>query len=210
MPTAASPAPASPAGRRSRSPTIATSPAASTRSPRSRWSKRSARNIGRPISSSIARVLKPGGKAALQLISIRDDLFDRYAANADFIQAYIFPGGMLIGEARFRRIAEQAGLGWHDRDGYGPHYAETLRRWRAALRRGRRRRPPARRLRRRLPRPVALLSDVLRRRLPRRRHRRRPGDADQGLGRAARAGSPVFEIALEQARRSPRRPPPAA
>ena len=48
-------------------------------------------------------VLKPGGRAALQLISIHDDLFDRYAANADFIQAYIFPGGLLIGEERFRR-----------------------------------------------------------------------------------------------------------
>ena len=80
---------------------------------------------------SIARVLKPGGKAALQLISIRDDLFDCYAANADFIQAYIFPGGLLIGEDRFRRIAGEAGLGWHDRKGYGRHYAETLNRWRA-------------------------------------------------------------------------------
>jgi cyclopropane-fatty-acyl-phospholipid synthase len=79
---------------------------------------------------SIARVLKPGGKAALQLISIRDDLFGRYAANADFIQTYIFPGGLLVGEAQFRRIGEQAGLSWHDRKGFGPHYVETLRRWR--------------------------------------------------------------------------------
>jgi cyclopropane-fatty-acyl-phospholipid synthase len=79
---------------------------------------------------SIARVLKPGGKAALQLISIRDDLFDRYAANADFIQAYVFPGGLLIGEERFRRIGEAAGLSWHDRMGYGLHYAETLKSWR--------------------------------------------------------------------------------
>jgi cyclopropane-fatty-acyl-phospholipid synthase len=80
---------------------------------------------------SIARLLKPGGRAALQLISIRDDLFDRYAANADFIQTYIFPGGMLIGEARFRALAEAAGLEWRDRRGYGVHYAETLKRWRA-------------------------------------------------------------------------------
>ena len=76
-------------------------------------------------------MLKPGGRAALQLISIRDDLFDRYAANADFIQTYIFPGGMLIGEARFRALAEAAGLEWRDREGYGLHYAETLKRWRA-------------------------------------------------------------------------------
>jgi len=80
---------------------------------------------------AIARALKPGGRAALQLISIRDDLFDRYAANADFIQTYIFPGGLLIGEARFRGLAEAAGLEWRDREGYGRHYAETLRRWRA-------------------------------------------------------------------------------
>jgi cyclopropane-fatty-acyl-phospholipid synthase len=79
---------------------------------------------------SIARVLKPGGKAALQLISMRDGLFDLYAANADFIQTYIFPGGLLISEARFRRIAEDAGLAWRDREGYAPHYVETLRRWR--------------------------------------------------------------------------------
>lgn len=80
---------------------------------------------------SIARVLKPGGKAALQLISIRDDLFDHYAANADFIQTYIFPGGQLIGEHRFRAIAAAAGLEWRDRAGYALHYAETLKRWRA-------------------------------------------------------------------------------
>jgi len=80
---------------------------------------------------SIARVLRPGGRAALQLISIRDELFDAYAANADFIQAYVFPGGMLIAEDRFRRAAEAAGLIWRDRRGYGLHYAETLKRWRA-------------------------------------------------------------------------------
>ena len=79
---------------------------------------------------SIARVLGPGGRAALQLISIREEQFESYAANADFIQTYIFPGGLLIGERDFRRIGERAGLSWHDRASYGPHYAETLRRWR--------------------------------------------------------------------------------
>jgi cyclopropane-fatty-acyl-phospholipid synthase len=81
---------------------------------------------------SIARVLKPGGRAALQLISIREALFEGYAANADFIQTYIFPGGMLIGEERFAALAAEAGLSWHDRKGYGLDYAETLKRWRAA------------------------------------------------------------------------------
>jgi cyclopropane-fatty-acyl-phospholipid synthase len=80
---------------------------------------------------SIERVLKPGGRAGLQLISIREPLFDHYAASADFIQTYIFPGGMLIGEERFRRLAGEAGLSWHDRTGFGADYAETLKRWRA-------------------------------------------------------------------------------
>jgi len=80
---------------------------------------------------SIARVLKPGGRAALQLISIREELFGRYAANADFIQTYIFPGRLLIAEDRFRRTAAEAGLSWHDRKGYGLHYADTLQSWRA-------------------------------------------------------------------------------
>ena len=79
---------------------------------------------------AIARALKPGGKAALQLISIRESLFEAYAASADFIQTYVFPGGMLVSEARFRAIAAQAGLSWHDRRGFGLDYARTLEMWR--------------------------------------------------------------------------------
>ncbi|MFC7499441.1 class I SAM-dependent methyltransferase [Enterovirga sp. GCM10030262] len=79
---------------------------------------------------AIARALKPGGRAALQLISIREPLFEAYAANADFIQTYVFPGGMLVSEERFRVIAEGAGLEWRDRRGFGLDYAETLKRWR--------------------------------------------------------------------------------
>ena len=79
---------------------------------------------------TIARVLKPGGRAAIQLISIREELFDAYSASADFIQTYVFPGGMLISEARFRVVAELAGLSWHDRKGFGLDYAETLKQWR--------------------------------------------------------------------------------
>jgi cyclopropane-fatty-acyl-phospholipid synthase len=80
--------------------------------------------------AAIARALKPGGRAALQYIAIDDAIFEGYRANADFIQAYIFPGGMLISESRFRAAAEAAGLEWRDRFGFGIHYAETLRRWR--------------------------------------------------------------------------------
>jgi cyclopropane-fatty-acyl-phospholipid synthase len=83
--------------------------------------------------ATIARVLKPGGHAALQYIAIDDAIFDAYAGNMDFIQRYVFPGGMLISESRFRAIAADHGLTWQDRRGFGLHYAETLRRWRMAF-----------------------------------------------------------------------------
>jgi cyclopropane-fatty-acyl-phospholipid synthase len=79
---------------------------------------------------SIARNLKPGGRAALQFISIRDELFDRYVRNADFIQTYIFPGGCLLDEPQFAALAAERGLSWQDREGFGCDYAETLKLWR--------------------------------------------------------------------------------
>ena len=81
---------------------------------------------------TIARALTPGGRAALQYISIDHRLFNRYAASADFIQAYIFPGGMLLDEPAFEALAKARGLSWEKRDGFGLDYAETLRQWRAA------------------------------------------------------------------------------
>ena len=78
----------------------------------------------------LARCLKPRGRAAIQYIAIREDLFPAYAASADFIQAYIFPGGMLVSEAEFRRLAEQHGLEWTDQQDFPLDYAETLRIWR--------------------------------------------------------------------------------
>ncbi len=79
---------------------------------------------------TIAAALKPDGRAALQYIRIEDDVFDAYAAGQDFIQRYIFPGGMLLSERRFRALAEARGLLWQDQQDYGMHYAETLRIWR--------------------------------------------------------------------------------
>lgn len=78
----------------------------------------------------VARNLKPGGRAAIQYISIRDEIFDAYAASADFIQAYIFPGGLLIRTSEFRRLAEERGLQWCDQSDFGLDYAETLKAWR--------------------------------------------------------------------------------
>lgn len=79
---------------------------------------------------SIHRLLKPGGKAAIQYILIDDAIFDGYARSADFIQTYVFPGGMLISESRLRALAERQGLEWRSVHRFGLHYAETLRRWR--------------------------------------------------------------------------------
>jgi cyclopropane-fatty-acyl-phospholipid synthase len=79
---------------------------------------------------AIAACLKPGGRAAIQCIAIRDELFDSYARSADFIQTYVFPGGMLVSEREFRRLAGERGLSWENRVGFGLDYAETLRLWR--------------------------------------------------------------------------------
>ena len=78
----------------------------------------------------IARCLKPGGRAAIQFISMADDLFETYSQNADFIQAYVFPGGLLIKRSEFRRLAEERGLEWRDQADFGQDYARTLELWR--------------------------------------------------------------------------------
>lgn len=83
--------------------------------------------------SAIARALKPGGRAAIQYIAIDDAIYEDYARNVDFIQRYVFPGGLLLSESRFRAIAEQEGLAWRDHQAFGLDYAETLRRWRVAF-----------------------------------------------------------------------------
>ena len=78
----------------------------------------------------IARNLRPGGRAAIQYISMRENLFHSYSASADFIQAYIFPGGLLIRTSEFRKLAEARGLEWQEQVDFGLDYAETLRLWR--------------------------------------------------------------------------------
>lgn len=83
--------------------------------------------------AAIAEALRPGGRAALQYIAIDDAIFDSYAANVDFVQTYVFPGGMLLSERRFRALAEAAGFDWVDQYDFGSDYADTLKRWRAAF-----------------------------------------------------------------------------
>lgn len=79
---------------------------------------------------TLRRQLKPGGRACLQSITIRDDLFDRYVKSTDFIQQYIFPGGLLPSPQAFRAEAKKAGFEVVNELAFGADYAETLRRWR--------------------------------------------------------------------------------
>ena len=73
--------------------------------------------------------LKPGGRACIQTITIRDDLFERYRRSTDFIQQYIFPGGLLPSAAAFRGAAAEVGLQVVAELDFGLDYAETLKRW---------------------------------------------------------------------------------
>ena len=83
--------------------------------------------------ATLSRQLKAGGHACIQSITIRDDLFERYVRGTDFIQQYIFPGGLLPSVSAFRAEAAKAGLEVVNELRFGADYAETLRRWRASF-----------------------------------------------------------------------------
>ena len=74
--------------------------------------------------------LKPGGVAGLQIITIDDGRFESYRRSADFIQLYIFPGGMLPSPAALKTVATKQGHGFETVRTFALSYAETLRRWR--------------------------------------------------------------------------------
>ena len=83
--------------------------------------------------SKVSESLNDGAKAALQIITIQDSLFPRYRKRADFIQRYIFPGGMLPSELALREQVMDAGLQIEQTHYFGPDYAKTLRIWAKAL-----------------------------------------------------------------------------
>lgn len=85
--------------------------------------------------STLNRVLKPGGLAAIQGITIDERIFPVYRRQVDFIQKYIFPGGMLASKPVLMDQAQQAGLVVQDPRYYGDHYAQTLRLWRQQVNR---------------------------------------------------------------------------
>ena len=79
--------------------------------------------------ATVAERLKRGGRAVIQTITIRDDLFAGYRTRSDFVRHYVFPGGMLPSLARFRQEAENAGLKFSGAFSFGKDYARTLRVW---------------------------------------------------------------------------------
>jgi cyclopropane-fatty-acyl-phospholipid synthase len=83
----------------------------------------------------VSHALKPGGRAVIQSITIRDDLFADYRKGTDFIQQYIFPGGMLPSRAAFRAAAARHGLVVRNEYAFGEDYARTLAEWRQAFER---------------------------------------------------------------------------
>jgi cyclopropane-fatty-acyl-phospholipid synthase len=83
--------------------------------------------------ATLRRCLKPGARACLQTIVIDDALFERYRRGTDFIQQYIFPGGMLPSPAAFRGRAHAAGLEVVNEHRFGGDYARTLATWRASF-----------------------------------------------------------------------------
>ena len=73
--------------------------------------------------------VKPGGHVGLHGITITEARFDEYRRRPDFIQRYIFPGGMLPTPERLARQAQRAGLDQVESTGFGQHYAQTLLQW---------------------------------------------------------------------------------
>ena len=78
---------------------------------------------------ALADNLSKGGKAVVQTITVRDDVFDDYRTRSDFIRHYVFPGGMLPSIKRFREEAEKSGLKCVETFTFGQDYARTLREW---------------------------------------------------------------------------------
>lgn len=78
---------------------------------------------------AVAERLKKSGRAVIQTITIRDELFAQYRLRSDFIRHYVFPGGMLPSLQRFREEAARAGLKAVDQFAFGKDYARTLREW---------------------------------------------------------------------------------
>jgi cyclopropane-fatty-acyl-phospholipid synthase len=80
--------------------------------------------------SKIRERLAPLGLAGLQIITIDERYFNSYRSSVDFIQKYVFPGGMLPSMQALREQVARAGLAWSEETTFGLDYAQTLARWR--------------------------------------------------------------------------------
>ena len=80
--------------------------------------------------AKVRELLKPGGAAGIQTITIADRFFDRYSRSSDFIKRFVFPGGMLPSESALRNEVRKAGLVWQGAAAFGQDYAATLAEWR--------------------------------------------------------------------------------
>ncbi|MCL7405946.1 cyclopropane-fatty-acyl-phospholipid synthase family protein [Paradonghicola geojensis] len=78
---------------------------------------------------TVRKCLKPGAKATLQIITVQDRRFEVYRKGVDFIQKYIFPGGMLPSPSVLRKEVEKSGMCVDGSIEFGESYSQTLRRW---------------------------------------------------------------------------------
>ena len=78
---------------------------------------------------TLKRMLAPDGRAVVQSITIKDELFPRYRRGTDFIQQHVFPGGMLPSPSVFGSQAAKAGLSVREAFAFGPDYSRTLAEW---------------------------------------------------------------------------------
>ena len=89
--------------------------------------------VGKNYLSNFFNIIKYNlsekGKAAIQAITINDDLFERYKTKEDFIQKYIFPGGFLPSKKSLYNITSNKGLLIDSYNSYGFHYSNTLKLW---------------------------------------------------------------------------------
>ena len=81
----------------------------------------------------IKQNLSSGGRAAIQAIVIKDELYNRYRTKEDFIQKYIFPGGFLPSVESLKKLSKKSGLIIDDYNSYGLHYSSTLQKWRESF-----------------------------------------------------------------------------
>ena len=79
--------------------------------------------------TQLKRLLKSGGKAVLQIITIEDERAERYQDDVDFIQMFIFPGGLLPSKSQLHELAQEHGFKVSNELSFGQDYARTLQLW---------------------------------------------------------------------------------